>query len=71
MPVYQHTRTKGQGLTYTIEYGDDEYFIERGGQLIKAVPDAVAMGVTPHEARADLMLRTAIADIENLAGMEE
>jgi hypothetical protein len=71
MPVYQHTRSKGQQLTYSIDYNDDEYFIERDGKMLKSVPDAVVTGVTPQEAKAALMLRMAIADIENLIGMDE
>jgi hypothetical protein len=31
----------------------------------------MAVGIAPHEATADLMLRMAITDIETLAGMEE
>ncbi len=71
MSVYKHTRSKGQQLTYSIEYSDGEYFIERGGEMKKSVPDAVIAGVAPTEARAELMLRMAIADIENLIGMDE
>lgn len=66
-----YTRTKGRQLTYTIEYDDAEYFIHRDGKLLKSVPDALVAGVLPSEASADLMLRTAIADIERLEGMEE
>ena len=72
MPVHQYTRSKGKQLTYSIEYSQDEYFIERDGEMKKAVPDAVASsGVMPHEATPNLMLRMAIADIETLNGMEE
>jgi hypothetical protein len=39
--------------------------------LKKSVPDVISMGMDPHEARADFMLRTAISDIEALIGMEE
>lgn len=66
-----YTRTKGRQFTYTIEYDDAEYFIHRDGTMLKSVPDAVVAGVLPSEASADLMLRTAIADIERLEGMEE
>lgn len=72
MPVHHYTRSKGKRLTYTIEYSQDEYFIERDGQMKKAVPDAVVNGgIMPTEASPNLMLRTAIADIEALNGMEE
>lgn len=71
MAHQQYTRSKGQGLTYDIEYADDEYFIRRDGQLKKTFADAILAGVMPHEAKAELMLRMAIADIENLSGMDE
>jgi hypothetical protein len=71
VPVYEHIRSTGKRLTYTIEYDDGEYFIERDGKLKKAVPDSLMIGIAPHEAKADLMLRMAIADIEALVGMEE
>jgi hypothetical protein len=71
VPVYEHTRSRGKRLTYTIEYTDGEYFIERDGQLKKAVQDPLMIGIVPAEATADLMLRMAIADIELLYGMEE
>lgn len=71
MPMTTYTRTKGRQLTYSIEYDDAEYFIHRDGKLMKSVPDAIVAGVLPSEASADLMLRTAIADIEQLIGMEE
>lgn len=71
MPVYEYTRRTGQRLTYTIEYDQGEYFIHRKGQMKKSFPDAMATGMDPHEARPDLMLRMAIADIESLNGMDE
>jgi len=71
MPYQEYTRTKGKRLTYTIEYADGEYFIHRDGVMKKAFPDAMVAGMAPHEAKADLMLRIAIADIESLLGMEE
>lgn len=71
MPMTTYTRTKGRQLTYSIEYDHAEYFIHRDGKLLKSVPDALVAGVLPSEASADLMLRTAIADIEHLEGMEE
>ncbi len=71
MPVETYTRSRGKQLTYTIEYDQGEYFILRDGEIKKSVPDAMALGIAPHEATPSLMLRTAIADIENLAGMEE
>lgn len=71
MPVYEYTRRGGKRLTYTIEYDQGEYFIHRDGDMKKAFPDALAAGMAPHEATADLMLRMAIADIEGLHGMEE
>jgi hypothetical protein len=71
MPVYKHVRTKGQCLTYAIEYSDGEYYIERDGQMKKSIPDGIVVSIVPSEATADLMLRTAIADIENLIGMDE
>lgn len=71
MPVYEYTRRGGQRLTYTIEYDQGEYFIHRDGQMKRAFPDALAAGIAPHEATADLMLRMAIGDIEALHGMDE
>lgn len=71
MPVLEYTRCKGKRLTYTVTYDDGEYFIEQGGKMKKSVPDALAIGVAPHEAKASLMLRMAIADIEALLGMDE
>ncbi len=71
MRVQTYTRTRGKHLTYTIRYEDGKYLIERDGMLKKSVPDVISMGMDPHEARADFMLRTAISDIEALIGMEE
>ena len=71
MPECEYTRTAGQRLTYTIEYNDGEYFIRRDGQLKKAMRDPLMVGMNPHEAHADLMLRMAKADIESLNGMDE
>jgi hypothetical protein len=71
VPLYEHTRSRGQRLTYTIEYADGEYFIERNGQLKRAVQDPLMIGVAPSEAKAELMLRMAIGDIETLYGMDE
>ena len=41
MPKTDYTRTKGKQLTYSIEYGDGEYYIEREGRMLKSVPDAI------------------------------
>ena len=71
MPSHNHTRSKGRGLTYTISYDNNEYFIERDGHMKKSLPDAVLAGIAPSEATPALMLRMAIADIEALIGMEE
>ena len=71
MPVLEWTRTHGKRHTYEIVYDYGEYFIKRDGQMKKAVPDAMAAGVSPREATPALMLRMAIADIEALLGMEE
>ncbi|MEO5651460.1 MAG: hypothetical protein ABIN79_11035 [Marmoricola sp.] len=71
MPVHQHRRSTGQGLLYDIKYDKGEYFISRDGVMKKSVPDAIVAGVVPSEARPDLMLRMAVADIEALIGMEE
>lgn len=71
MPSCQYTRSRGHGYTYTIAYDRNEYFIERDGVLKKAFPDAILAGIPPSEASAELMLKTAIADIENLYGMDE
>jgi hypothetical protein len=71
MPVQEYTRTGGKRLTYTIEYDHGEYFIQRDGQMKKSVPDVIVFGVAPSEAKAELMLRMAIADIETLTGMDE
>jgi hypothetical protein len=71
VPVAEWTRSTGQRLTYTIAYDHGEYFIQRDGQMKKAVPDAMTAGISPDEAKASLMLRMAIADIEALIGMDE
>ena len=71
MLVHEYTRRKGQGLTYIIVYDQGEYFIQRYGLMKKSVPDAHVATITPYEARPDLMLRMAIADIEALRGMDE
>ena len=71
MPTQEYRRSQGQCLLYTIEYDQDEYFIQRDGQMKKSVPDAIVVGILPHEATSELMLRTAIADIESLNGMDE
>lgn len=71
MPTTEYTRSKGQQFTYSIEYNDGEYYIHRDGVLLKSVPDAIVAGVLPSEAKAEFMLRTAIADIEQLEGMDE
>lgn len=71
MPSRRYTRSKGLGLTYTIAYDRNEYFIERDGDLKKSFPDAILAGIGPAEATPELMLKMAIADIENLYGMEE
>jgi hypothetical protein len=71
MPTCEYKRSKGQGLVYQIEYDQGEYFIQRDGKMKKEVPDAVVAGVTSHEAKPELMLRMAIADIESLIGMDE
>jgi hypothetical protein len=71
MPSESYTRRGGKRLTYLIAYDKGEYFIERDGQLKKAVPDAMATGIAPDEATPDLMLRLAIGDIESLNGMDE
>jgi hypothetical protein len=71
MHVAHYKRTRGQHLIYTIRYDDGEYLIERDGRLKKSVPDVISLGMDPHEAKAALMLRTAISDIEALIGMDE
>jgi len=71
MPVYEYTRRGGKRLTYSIEYDQGEYFIHRDGQMKKAFRDALAAGMAPHEASAEMMLRMAIGDIESLHGMDE
>lgn len=71
MPTLEYTRKAGKGLTYEIIYDKGEYFIKRHGEMKKSVPDAMATGVAPHEATADLMLKLAIGDIESLNGMDE
>lgn len=71
MAMHEYTRSNGQGFVYTISYDQGEYFISRDGQLKKSVPDALVAGVTADEAKASLMLRMAIADIELLSGMDE
>lgn len=71
MLTQTYTRTKGQCLTYEIIYDQAEYFITRDGILKKTMPDALIAGIAADEARADLMLSMAIADIEFLIGMDE
>lgn len=71
MPTKTYRRTGGQRLTYEIQYDQGEYFIQRDGRMKKAVADAMATGMAPHEATPELMLRLAITDIELLTGMDE
>lgn len=71
MAMQEYRRSKGQCLLYTIDYDQGEYFIQRDGVMKKSVPDAIIVSVMPREATPELMLRTAIADIEALNGMEE
>ncbi|WP_426107498.1 hypothetical protein [Massilia sp. TSP1-1-2] len=71
MPSSQHRRNAGQQLLYSIAYDQGEYFITRDGVLKKSVPDAMVAGIVLAEATPELMLRTAIADIEALIGMDE
>lgn len=71
MPSTEHRRSTGQNLLYTIDYDQGEYFIARDGVLKKSVPDATVASVAPGEAKPELMLRMAIADIEALIGMDE
>ncbi len=71
MPVHQYTRSSGQRLIYTISYDPGSYFIKRGNETKKSIPDAIIAGIASGEAKASLMLRMAIADIEALAGMNE
>lgn len=71
MPTQEYRRSKGRCLLYCIEYDQAEYFIQRDGQMKKAVLDAIVASITPHEAKPGLMLRMAIADIELLIGMDE
>lgn len=71
MPAQEYRRSKGQCLLYSVEYDQGEYFIQRDGEMKKAVPDAIVASVAPNEANPELMLRMAIADIESLIGMDE
>ena len=71
MPTQEYERTGGQRFKYEINYDRGEYFIRRNGEMKKAVPDAMALGMAPTEATPDMMLRMAIGDIEALNGMEE
>jgi len=71
MAMLQYARTTGKRLTYKISYNPGEYSIARDGYLKKSVPDAIVANVAPGKAKASLMLRMAIADIESLSGMNE
>jgi hypothetical protein len=71
MPTQEYQRSTGKRLTYSIEYDQGEYFIHRAGEMKKSFPDAAISGIAPSEAKPDLMLKMAIADIEALNGMEE
>jgi hypothetical protein len=71
MPSHEYKRTTGQRFSYTIAYDQGEYFIERDGRMKKSVPDAEVVGLSHDEAKASLMLRMAISDIELLNGMNE
>ncbi|MDE2429867.1 MAG: hypothetical protein KGM99_14160 [Burkholderiales bacterium] len=71
MFTQEYTRSEGQRLSYLITYDQGEYIIQRDGEVKKSVADSLVVGVAPHEATPDLMLRMAISDIELLAGMEE
>jgi hypothetical protein len=71
MPAHEYIRTTGQKLSYTISYDQGEYFIAHDGQMKKSVPDSIVVGINQDEAKASLMLRMAISDIELLNGMSE
>lgn len=71
MPIEEYKRRTGKQLTYTIEYDQGEYFIFREGVMKKSFPDAMVTGISPKDAKPDLMLRLAIGDIETLNGMDE
>lgn len=71
MPAHEYTRSTGQKLSYTISYDQGEYFISRDGQMKKSVADSMVAGISQDEAKASLMLRMAISDIELLNGMDE
>jgi hypothetical protein len=71
MPVEEYTRRTGKQRTYTIEYDQGEYFIFHDGLMKKSFPDAMATGISPKEAKPELMLKLAIGDIETLNGMDE
>lgn len=71
MRVQKYRRSKGQCLQYTVAYDQGEYLIRRDGEIKKVIRDAFLTGIAMAEARPDLMLRTAVADIEGLFGMDE
>lgn len=71
MQMQEYQRRQGRRLLYTIEYEQGSYFIQRDGEIKKSIPDAIILGIAPHEATPELMLGTAIADIETLNGMDE
>ncbi len=71
MAIHEYTRSTGRRLAYTIEYVRNGYNVTRNGEMKKSIPDAIVIGVAPADAKASLMLRMAIADIEALNGMEE
>jgi hypothetical protein len=71
MPVQEYVRNRGQGYKYSIDYAQGEYFILRNREMKKSVPDATIARIAREEAQPEMMLKMAIADIEDLAGMDE
>lgn len=71
MPVEEYTRRTGKQRTYTIDYDQGEYFIYHDGVMKKSCLDAMVTGISPKDAKPELMLKLAIGDIEALNGMDE
>jgi hypothetical protein len=74
MPIEQYqssakSRAKSE-TSYTIDYGQGWYIIERNGKVLKHVSSPAAMGLNNKDATLALTRETAVADIEYNRGVE-
>jgi hypothetical protein len=71
MPVEQYQRMQGAQHSYTIDYGEGWYIIQRDGKVLKHISSPIEMGVVAKDISLALTRDTAVADIENLTGIDE